>query len=266
MAHRRQPRQCPGRDRDRSGRRSDRWRARPSPARPRSSGAGDRGAPSTRSSSPPSNGSTGSTTAASSSRSATSRQPKPRRSTARRCKSARSPRRDPNETACGKPGAVHFPREHRARIASTAPLERASRETGRGSDVTGGVGKTAPRAVFVSCALHGDGAIVRLAGAFAIVLEAMAQDGSRPETADARTAARRPMSLETRAAHRHSRHRAPPRPPDQARTPPKIGALAPRHGTRPSRRVLPFHAKRRTWPFDIARGHHCARTRFPGPA
>jgi transposase InsO family protein len=77
--------------------------------RPKSSTGADRGDRSTRSSSPPSNGRTGSTTGGSWSPSATIRRPKPR--------SATTPywnnqpwRRDSNRTASGKPGAVQFDR------------------------------------------------------------------------------------------------------------------------------------------------------------
>lgn len=78
-----------------------------------------------------------------------------------------------------------FPREHWAQIASTNPLERVNREVKRRSDVIG---------IFPN-----DEAIVRLVGAFAIVLEPMAHNGSLLETNDEWAVARRYMSLETLA-------------------------------------------------------------------
>jgi transposase InsO family protein len=74
--------------------------------RPRSSIDAVRGAPSRPSSSPRWNGSTGSTTAGCWSPSATFRRWKPRHATVPCCKS-RPWQRDSNETASGKPGAVH---------------------------------------------------------------------------------------------------------------------------------------------------------------
>src|SRR5215468_8107103 len=66
-----------------------------------------RGDRSRRSSSPPSNGWIGSTTGGSWSPSATSRRPKPRRATTPYWKSQLW-RRDSNQTASGKPGAVQL--------------------------------------------------------------------------------------------------------------------------------------------------------------
>ena len=80
---------------------------------------------------------------------------------------------------------MSFPREHRTQIASTNPLERVNREVKRRSDVIG---------IFPN-----DDAIVRLVGAFAIVLEPMAHNGSLLETNDEWAVARRYMSLETLA-------------------------------------------------------------------
>ena len=74
--------------------------------RPRRSGGAGRGATSSRSSSPRSNGSTGSTTGDCWSRSETFRRPKPKRAIMRRPR-VTPWRRDLNETASGKPGAVH---------------------------------------------------------------------------------------------------------------------------------------------------------------
>ena len=76
--------------------------------RPKSSTGVDRGDRSRRSSSPPSNGWIGSTTGGSWSPSATSRRPKPRSATSPYWKS-QPWRRDSNQTASGKPGAVHPP-------------------------------------------------------------------------------------------------------------------------------------------------------------
>jgi transposase-like protein len=78
-----------------------------------------------------------------------------------------------------------FPREHWTQIASTNPLERVNREVKRRSDVIG---------IFPN-----DEAIVRLVGAFAMVLEPMAHNGSLLETNDEWAVARRYMSLETLA-------------------------------------------------------------------
>src|SRR5262245_37574563 len=75
--------------------------------RPKSSTGVDRGDRSRRSSSPPSNGWIGSTTGGSWSPSATSRRPKPRSATSPYWKS-QPWRRDSNQTASGKPGAVHI--------------------------------------------------------------------------------------------------------------------------------------------------------------
>jgi putative transposase len=101
---------------------------------------------------------------------------------------------------CRKAGAIHtingaqwlivlaymdFPREHWAQTASTNPLERVNREIKRRADVIG---------IFSN-----DDAIIRLVGAFAIVLEPMAHNGSLLETNDEWTVARRYMSLETLA-------------------------------------------------------------------
>jgi transposase-like protein len=80
---------------------------------------------------------------------------------------------------------MSFPREHRTQIASTDPLERVNREIKRRADVIG---------IFPN-----DEAIIRLIGAFAIVLEPMAHNGSLPETNDEWAVARRHMSLETLA-------------------------------------------------------------------
>jgi len=76
--------------------------------RPKSSNGVDRGDRSRRSSSPPSNGWIGSTTGGSWSPSATSRRPKPRSATTPYWKSPPW-RRDSNQTASGKPGAVQDP-------------------------------------------------------------------------------------------------------------------------------------------------------------
>ena len=74
-------------------------------SRPRSSIAVGRGAASRRSSSPRSNGSTGSTTVACSNRSETYLPPRPKRATLRRSRSRPWPR-DSHQMASGKPGAV----------------------------------------------------------------------------------------------------------------------------------------------------------------
>ena len=78
-----------------------------------------------------------------------------------------------------------FPREHWAQIASTNPLERVNREIKRRADVIG---------IFPN-----DEAIIRLVGAFAIVLGPMAHNGSLLETNDEGAVARRYMSLESLA-------------------------------------------------------------------
>ncbi len=80
---------------------------------------------------------------------------------------------------------MSFPREHRTQIASTNPLERVNREVKRRSDVIG---------IFPN-----DDAIVRLVGAFALLLVPMAPNGSLLETNDEWAVARRYMSLETLA-------------------------------------------------------------------
>ncbi len=84
---------------------------RPSTAstRPRSSIGVGRGGPSRPSSSPPWNGSTGSTIAGCSSPSATSRRPKPKSATTP-CWKNQPWQRDSNQTASGKPGAVQEPK------------------------------------------------------------------------------------------------------------------------------------------------------------
>lgn len=80
---------------------------------------------------------------------------------------------------------MDFPREHWTQIASMNPLERVNREIKRRADVIG---------IFPN-----DEAIIRLLGAFAIVLEPMARNGSLLETNDEWAVARRYMSLETLA-------------------------------------------------------------------
>ena len=65
---------------------------------------------------------------------------------------------------------MDFPREHWTQIASTSPLERVNREIKRRADVVG--------------ILPNEEAIIRLVGAFAIVLEPMAHNGSLLETND----------------------------------------------------------------------------------
>lgn len=83
------------------------------------------------------------------------------------------------------PADMDFSRAHWPRIASTTPLERVNREIRRRADVVG---------IFPN-----DDAIVRLVGAFAIVLEPMAHNGSLLETDDEWAVARRCMTLETLA-------------------------------------------------------------------
>ncbi|PZX48566.1 mutator family transposase [Cereibacter changlensis] len=91
-----------------------------------------------------------------------------------------------------------FPREHWTQIASTNPLERVNREVKRRSDVIG---------IFPN-----DKAIIRLVGAFAIMLEPMAHNGSLLETNDEWAVARRYMSLPSWGRGRQSKMPAPIHP------------------------------------------------------
>jgi hypothetical protein len=81
--------------------------------------------------------------------------------------------------------SVDFPRERWPQIASTNPLERVNKEIKRRSDVVG---------IFPT-----DDAILRLVGAFAIVLEPTAHNGSLLETSDEWVVARRHMGLQSLA-------------------------------------------------------------------
>jgi transposase-like protein len=91
--------------------------------------------------------------------------------------------------------SISFPRERRTQIARTNPLERVNREVKRRAEVIG------PRAFLRTGGSHAldpdDEAIVRLLGAFAIMPEPVAHNGSPPGANDGRAVARRHMPLET---------------------------------------------------------------------
>src|SRR5258705_7997506 len=103
--------------------------------RPSLSTGADHGGTSRPSSSPPSNGSTGSTTEGSWSPSATYRQPKPSNATTP-CWNNRPWRHNLNQTASGNPGSVH-PQFRRTNTPQpTRPLQTASLATFRGDALT----------------------------------------------------------------------------------------------------------------------------------